>query len=50
MKALLWTLLLSLPVGIAVAGSKNGFDLEDGLIPEHEILKGGPPRDGDSGH
>lgn len=25
---------------------KNGFDLSNSLIPEHEILHGGPPRDG----
>ena len=29
------------------AGSlKNGFDVSDALVPENEILAGGPPRDG----
>lgn len=28
------------------AGSLNGFDLGDSLIPVNEILHGGPPRDG----
>ncbi len=28
------------------AATKNGFDLKDALIPEKEILSGGPPRDG----
>jgi len=30
----------------AVAGSKNGFELSDALVPEAQILSGGPPRDG----
>ena len=34
---------LSMP---ACAGSKNGFDLSESIIPEEEILSGGPPRDG----
>jgi hypothetical protein len=46
MNKILCALLLSLPLSVAIAGSKNGFDLSDALIPEHEILKGGPPRDG----
>ena len=28
------------------AQSKNGFDLQDALIPVDQILSGGPPRDG----
>lgn len=30
----------------ATADAKNGFDLNGALIPEEEILRGGPPRDG----
>ncbi len=30
----------------AIAATKNGFDLTGALIPEKEILSGGPPRDG----
>ena len=33
-------------VGTAQAGTKNGFELSDSLVPEAEIFKGGPPRDG----
>ena len=29
-----------------VAGSKNGFALDDALVPPDEILRGGPGRDG----
>ncbi len=29
-----------------VAGSKNGFVLNDALVPPDEILRGGPGRDG----
>jgi len=28
------------------AMAKNGFDLSNAVIPEHEIKRGGPPRDG----
>ncbi len=31
---------------VAAAESKNGFNLDDTLIPANEILSGGPPRDG----
>lgn len=30
----------------SVASSDNGFDLSGALIPENEIMHGGPPRDG----
>ncbi|MDZ7685377.1 MAG: DUF3179 domain-containing protein [Gammaproteobacteria bacterium] len=36
-------LLLCVP---ASAATKNGFELEDPLIPVDEIISGGPPRDG----
>ena len=43
-------LILSLGVLVAfynvIAGSKNGFDLSNAIIPVDEILAGGPPRDG----
>ena len=42
-------LLLALLLANAVPGlaqSKNGFDLSGSLVPEDEILSGGPPRDG----
>ncbi|MFQ6005307.1 MAG: DUF3179 domain-containing (seleno)protein, partial [Woeseia sp.] len=36
-----------LPVtGSAVATSRNGFVLDDALVPADEILHGGPERDG----
>ena len=43
-------LILSLGVLVAfynvMAGSKNGFDVSNAIIPVDEILAGGPPRDG----
>ena len=49
MKGLLRLLLIALLVVIypgAQAQVKNGFDVSGALIPKHEILSGGPPRDG----
>lgn len=43
--ALLWG-LLSWSMSIAAAGTINGFDVTDSLIPQEEIRSGGPPRDG----
>lgn len=37
--------VLCLPLALSAA-TKNGFDLSDSLIPEDQILQGGPPRDG----
>lgn len=31
---------------VAMAVEKNGFDLEQALVPADEIMQGGPPRDG----
>src|ERR671918_2257190 len=31
---------------LAAAVAQNEFDLSDAIIPRHEILPGGPPRDG----
>ena len=45
-------LLLTVLVGVGViqyssiAISKNGFDLANAVIPQEEILRGGPPKDG----
>ena len=39
-------LLLLIGAATASAGTKNGFDLSDSLIPEEEIRRGGVPRDG----
>lgn len=41
----LWFLLVLMALDVT-ATEKNGFDLSDALIPEDEIRKGGPPRDG----
>jgi len=44
--------LLGILVGViaynfsALAGSNNGFDLSNSIIPAEQILHGGPPRDG----
>lgn len=38
--------LLWLTLSTASAATKNGFRLDDALIPIHEIRRGGPPRDG----
>ena len=38
-------LILCMPLTL-VAATKNGFDLTNSLIPEDQILQGGPPRDG----
>ncbi len=49
MKSLLgWLLIIALVATNPVAHGqvKNGFDLSGALIPEGEILSGGPPRDG----
>jgi Protein of unknown function (DUF3179) len=43
---LLMALLLLAWGSAATAESKNGFNLDDTLIPAKEILSGGPPRDG----
>ncbi len=40
----LFLLLISAP--FLLADVKNGFDTSDSLVPNNEILKGGPPRDG----
>lgn len=40
---LLAGLLASMP---ASAARKNGFELDGALVPQDDILKGGPPRDG----
>lgn len=44
--ALSMALLLVVWGSMAAVGSKNGFNLGDALVPAHEILNGGPPRDG----
>ena len=48
LRAISGTLLvaLSLTATAALAVTKNGFVLDDALIPADEILQGGPPRDG----
>ncbi|TNF89554.1 MAG: hypothetical protein EP300_05040, partial [Gammaproteobacteria bacterium] len=44
--------LLGLLVGIMAykfigpAGATNGFDLSNSILPQDQILQGGPPRDG----
>ncbi len=38
--------LLILFTGICLATTKNGFNLDDSLIPAEKIKRGGPPRDG----
>ena len=42
------TLLIALTLisSVAAAVTKNGFVLDDALIPDAQILQGGPPRDG----
>ena len=40
------TLLMLLASHQSAAESKNGFDLDDALVPAEEILQGGPGRDG----
>jgi len=43
----LWlTVFLSLMLSAASAESKNGFRIDNALIPVNDIRKGGPPRDG----
>ena len=44
-KSLLLLVFAVIPA-LALAATKNGFDVSDALIPEREILSGGPPRDG----
>lgn len=39
-------IVLTLISTAALAVTKNGFLLDDALIPEDQILQGGPPRDG----
>jgi len=39
-------LLLSLWTTLCAAQSKNGFNLENSLIPANQILRGGPAKDG----
>ncbi|MDT8388448.1 MAG: DUF3179 domain-containing protein [Thiogranum sp.] len=49
MKRLLLLLVLMLMVNansVALGEVRNGFDLSGALIPEDEILSGGPPREG----
>ncbi len=44
-----WLFALSvscLSIATPAAPSLNGFDLSESLVPTHEILRGGPPRDG----
>tara|TARA_B110000858_G_scaffold77483_1_gene89781 strand:+ start:19367 stop:20323 length:957 start_codon:yes stop_codon:yes gene_type:complete len=44
-KALLLLVCIVIP-GIVLSATKNGFDVSDALIPEEEILFGGPQKDG----
>ena len=37
---------ICLLTAVTFAATKNGFVLDDALVPETEILQGGPPRDG----
>ena len=39
-------LLLSVNSGQAESAQRNGFSIEDPLVPLEDILSGGPPRDG----
>jgi uncharacterized protein DUF3179 len=39
-------LLLSIFTNLSIAASKNGFNLDNTLIPASKIKRGGPPRDG----
>ncbi len=32
-------------INVAEAGTSNGFDLNESIVPQSEILSGGPPRD-----
>lgn len=41
----LFVVLVLIPPA-ALPGTKNGFELDGALVPENEIKKGGPPRDG----
>ena len=43
--SLLSLIVLCAPLSLSAA-TKNGFDLTNSLIPEDQILQGGPPRDG----
>ncbi len=44
---LFWlTVVLSMPYAPSAAQTRNGFDLAGARVPIHEILPGGPPRDG----
>ena len=43
--SLLSMIILCVPLSLSAA-TKNGFDLTNSLIPEDQILQGGPPRDG----
>jgi hypothetical protein len=45
-QALLYILLLGLWTRLCIAQSKNGFNLENSLIPSNQILSGGPAKDG----
>jgi len=40
------TLLFSVNPGQAESAQRNGFSIEDPIIPLADILSGGPPRDG----
>ncbi len=40
------TLLFSANPGQAESAQRNGFSIEDPIIPLEDILSGGPPRDG----
>jgi len=40
------TLLFSVNPGQAESAQRNGFSIEDPIIPLEDILSGGPPRDG----
>ncbi len=44
-KSLLLIVFAVIPA-LVLGATKNGFDVSDALIPEREILSGGPPRDG----
>lgn len=44
-KTLLLLICVAIPISL-LGATKNGFDVSDALVPENEILSGGPPRDG----
>jgi len=44
--ALLFVMLFAIPDISSAAKQKNGFDINDALVPTRQIRSGGPPRDG----